>query len=225
MKMQSLKDEAVSLRKAGYSYTYIAQRTSVSKSTLSGWLASVSYKPNKETIDTIGKARTASGLAKSVLKLKSIDKARAEAKKEIGVFNNRDLFMLGIGLYIGEGSKSNNIVRITNSDYRVICLAIRWFSAAIGVPKSNFSIRIHMYPDGVEKDIINYWVKKTGIPLGQFKKSQVDYRIDKKVSRRGNLPYGTAHMTINSCGDKKFGVALFRKIEALSEEVFKNKRV
>jgi len=224
MKPTSSREKAISLRKAGYSYTHISKATGISKSTLSNWLTKILYKPNKETISMIGKARAASGLAKSRLRIESVKLARNEAKKEIAGLSKRDLFMLGLGLYIGEGSKSHNTVRIVNSDYNIVLLAIRWFNEVVGVPKENFSMRIHMYPDSKEREVINFWVKKTGISLGQFKKSQVDYRQDKKVSRRGKLPYGTAHMTVNSCGNKKLGVFLFRKIEAWSEEAFKSKR-
>lgn len=70
-KFHSTKNKAVELRKAGYSHTYIAERTGVSKSTLSSWLGGLSYKPNTETVLKIGKARAASGLAKSLIKLLS----------------------------------------------------------------------------------------------------------------------------------------------------------
>lgn len=220
----TIKEKTVQLRKNGYSYTYIINKTGVSKSTLSGWLAKIPYQPNKETIDTIGKARAASGLAKSRLKLESIEKACVQAKDDIGKLSKRDLFMLGLGLYLGEGSKSNNNVRIANSDYRVILFAIRWFHEALGLPKKNFSLRVHTYPDSDEKEVFKFWSKVTGFSAGQFMKSQVDYREGKKVSKKGKLPYGTAHLSVRSCGQKEFGVFLSRKIEAWSEEIFNNKR-
>ena len=223
-KQESVRDQAIDLRKRGYSYSYISQKLFVSKGTLSSWLANILYQPNKETIATIGKARAASGLAKNRQKIESILHARDEAKKDIGNLSKRDLFMVGLGLYIGEGSKFHNSVRIVNSDYNIILLAIRWFHEVIGVPKENFSMRVHMYPDSDEKKILRFWIKTTGLPLGQFKKSHVDYRQDKKISRKGKLPYGTAHMTVKSNGYKEFGVFLSRKIEAWSEEVFNNKR-
>lgn len=180
------------------------------------------YTPNKETIEKIGKARAASGLAKNRLKLVSISKAKEQAKKDIRKLSKRDLFMVGLGLYVGEGSKSHDIVRITNSNFRIILLAIRWFNEGLGIPCKNFSIRIHMYPDSNEKEILKFWSKITDLPSGQFRKSQVDYRMGKKISKKGELPYGTAHLTVNSCGNKEFGVFLSRKIEAWTDEIFKN---
>lgn len=218
----STKERAKTLRKAGYSYTYISEKTGVSKSTLSYWLGGIAYKPNRETIEKIGKARAASGLAKNRLKLESISRARVQARMDIGKLTKRDLFMLGLGLYVGEGSKSHDIVRMTNSNAQIVLLAINWFHKALGVPLKNFSIRIHMYPDSNEKDIIKFWSKVTGFSSGQFRKTQVDYRMGKKISKKGQLPYGTAHLTVNSCGNKEFGVFLSRKIEAWADEIFKN---
>jgi transcriptional regulator with XRE-family HTH domain len=220
-----IKEEAVRLRKAGYSYTHISSETGVSKSTLSDWLGGVPYEPNKETVDKIGKARAASGFAKNRLKLDSIAQAQKEAKKDIGKLDKRDLFMAGLGLYIGEGSKSHNIVRITNSNYQIILFAIRWFNEVVGVPTKNFSLRIHMYPDSDEKEVLKFWATVTGFSTGQFRKSQVDYREGKKSSKKGQLPYGTAHLSVRSCGQKELGVFLSRKIEAWTNELFNNKRV
>ena len=224
-RLHSIKEEAVRLRKGGYSYTYISEKIGISKSTLSNWLGRISYQPNKETVSKIGKARAASGLAKNIMKLESIERARVEAKNDIGKLSKRDLFMAGLGLYIGEGSKSHNIVRITNSNHQIIVFAIRWFNETLDVPLENFSLRIHMYPDSDEKKVIKFWSQVTGFSAGQFRKSQVDYREGKKISKKGQLPYGTAHLSVRSCGQKKLGVFLSRKIEAWTEEVFNNKRV
>src|SRR3989344_4533378 len=115
-----VKKKAIKLRNQGYSYKYIAQKLRVSKSTLSGWLARVPYVPNEETTQRIEQARKKSGQAKNRKKIESITKAQEIAKKDIGRLTRRDLFMLGIGLYIGEGSKTMNLVRIINANSKVI---------------------------------------------------------------------------------------------------------
>src|SRR3989339_209266 len=103
------REQVFKLRKEGYSYNYISEKTGVSKSTLSGWLSGVSYMPNKTTIEKIGKARAASGYQKAKQKLESIEKAGREAKQDINKITKRDLFMAGVGIYIGEGTKTNGI--------------------------------------------------------------------------------------------------------------------
>jgi len=215
------REQVFKLRKEGYSYNYISEKTGVSKSTLSGWLSGVSYMPNKTTIEKIGKARAASGYQKAKQKLESIEKAGREAKQDINKITKRDLFMAGVGIYIGEGTKTNGIVRIINADPKIIKFMVKWFKEVCGLPKENFRIRVHLYPDNNIEECVKFWSNNSGIPVAQFYKTQVDLRQNKKTFKKGKLPHGTAHLSVNSNGKKEFGVFLARKINAWIEEVLK----
>lgn len=122
----SIREQAVRLRKEGYPYTYISKQTGLSKSTLSGWLTDVPYTPNNETIEALGKARAASTRKKSALRQAEMRQVRISAAKEIGHVSKRDLFMFGLGLYMGEGNKTHDIVRIANADPAVMRSMIAW---------------------------------------------------------------------------------------------------
>ena len=78
-----------------------------------------------------------------------------------------------------------------------------------------------IYPDNDEQDCINFWSEKTGLPKSSFYKTYIDRRLDKKVFKRGKLPFGTVQLIIKSNGEKKFGVFLARKIKAWIDEVLK----
>lgn len=216
-----LRQQAFNLRARGYSYTYIGEKIKISKSTLSDWLSSVPYSPNKEMLIKLGNARAASGLAKHKLKLQCFKEAGEQARKEIGLLSERDVFMLGIGLYLGEGTKTHDIVRVINANSKVIRFAVRWFQEVCGLPLSNFKLRLHVYPDNNVQKCIQFWSKEVQIPESQFQETQIDFRKDKKRFKRGKLPYGTAHLSIRSGGEKRFGVFLARKINAWIEEVLK----
>ena len=210
---------AIEMRKAGHSYNYIAPRAGVSKSTVGIWVANIPYVPNAETIARIGKARAASGAEKNRIKRESFQRAREEAQDDIQQVSTRDLFMLGLGLYIGEGTKSTQDMRFVNANPFVINLIIRWFIEALGLSKEHLRVRLHLYPDSDEEASIAFWAQVTGIPVSQFFKSVVDVRQSKRVKKAGKLPYGTAHLSIKSLGDKRFGVFLARKIMAWSDIV------
>ena len=214
-----LRDEAVSLRKSGYSYGYIKEKLSVSKSTLSYWLASVPYIPNKETLATIGKSRTASGLAKHKLKADSFNKATIQAKKDIGVVNERDLLMLGLGLYLGEGSKTHDNVRVISANPKILRLAVKWFKKVFKINASNLRVRLHLYPDCDMEESTNYWSKELSIPKSNFQSVQIDTRLNKTTLRHGKLAHGTAHLKVIGNGEKSFGVFLARRINACISEV------
>lgn len=219
MHLQETKQKAIELRRKGYSYNYIARFVPVSKSTLSDWLGRIPFVPNQHTIETIGKARAASGAKKHLIKVASLEKAKLQAQKDIGELSKRDLFMLGLAIYIGEGGKSNDITRIVNADPRIIRLSIRWFVEICGVKLEQIKIRLYLYPDNNEQECINYWSKFTKIPVNQFHTSIIDRRENKKENKNGKLPFGTAHMSIVSLGNKNFGVNLHRLILAWIERV------
>lgn len=219
MHLQDIKQKAIALRKEGYSYTYINSITHISKSTLSDWLAGIPYQPNRHTINVIGNARAASGRKKHLIKIETLDRAKSQAAKDISSISKRDLFMLGLAIYIGEGSKSNNIIRVVNADLRIIRLMIKWFEKICSANIDQMRIRLYLYPDNDEKKCIEYWSKNTQVPISQFHTSIIDRRGNKKVGKRGKLPFGTAHLSLVSMGRENFGVYLHRLILAWIERV------
>ncbi len=217
MSKLELKGEALKLRELGYSYSHIVSKVPVSKGTLSSWLSGVPYVPNEFSKKNAAKGLLAAIQAKRKQKELSFSNARLYAEKDIGSLTKRDVFMLGLGVYIGEGSKTHNIIRIVNSDPKIISFAIRWFKEVSGIKNSNFVIRLHLYPDNTISEAIKFWSLKTGIPPSQFQKISVDSRKN-KVSKKGKLPYGTAHLSVVSRGNKEFGVLLARRIGAWIEK-------
>ena len=217
----SLREEALELRKKGFSYASISEKVKITKSTLSAWLSAIPYVPNEEMVLKMGKARAASGLAKHKLKLQSVDEANRQARKDVGALSKRDIFMLGLGLYLGEGTKTHSIVRVINANPQVMSFAVKWFKGACGLKNSNFRLRLHVYPDNNVGESIKFWSNVTSIPESQFQKTYVDIRTGKKMFKRGKLPYGTAHLSIRSNGKKEFGVFLARRINGWISEVLK----
>jgi hypothetical protein len=214
MHKQIIKDKALELRKEGNSYSFISSIIPVAKSTLSNWLKDVPFLPNElmkhNRIENIN----------NLIRVKRADKASSYinaykySSKEIGELNKRDIFMLGLGIYIGEGSKTSNQIRIVNSDPRIISFTIKWFKCCFGLSDSNFRVRIHAYPDNDEKRTVDFWVNSLNVKREYFQPTHIDNRVDKKKNREGVLPYGTAHLSIVSNGNKEFGVLLQRKIIA-----------
>lgn len=212
MKPASLKEKVINYRRHGYSYGMILEKTRLSKSTLSNWLKEVPYNPCKEVIMRIGAGRSKAAQTKHRQKVKSILQIKDSARKELGRLTKRDLWLLGIGLYLGEGSKSHENIRIINSDPEIIKIAIKWFHENCGLSNDNFTISIHIYPDNNIKKTIDFWSKITNIPIKQFGKTYIDKRTNKLGKNRRKLPYGTALLTIKANGRKEFGVVLHRRI-------------
>jgi transcriptional regulator with XRE-family HTH domain len=213
------KDRAIELRAQGLSYSLIGDILGIPKSTLSHWLKDVSYAPNEQVLRRIEKGRSVVVEARKRNKLTNIARAKDQALKELGEVTDRDVLMLGIGLYIGEGSKSIESVRITNSDPKVIKLAMKWFRNSCGLSDSNFSLILFLYPDTDEKCAKHHWSQITQLPISTFRKTQIDRRIGKKKVNHGKLPFGTLQIRIKASGDASKGSFLFRKILAWTEAV------
>lgn len=134
------------------------------------------------------------------------------------MLTDRDLFMLGLGLYIGEGSKTQYHVRLVNSDPKVVRLFIKWLYA-LGLSSKHITLRVHLYPESDVKAAEKYWLGETHLPHSCLQKASIDMRASKDRKRSGTHQFGTAHVTVRANGKKEFGVALSRDISAYMAEV------
>ena len=207
------KETAIKLRTEGFTYAYIAEKTGLAKSTLSYHLANLPYSPNKETIKLASLAQLRSANTKHTQKQSRLADARRGAVKDFGRLSKRDIFIAGIALYAGEGSKTQNLVRLVNADSRVICFFITWLNL-LGVNNNHIMLRVHAYPDTNQIEAESYWLQKTGLEKTQLQPMCIDRRATKDRKRSGVHPYGTAHVTVKANGNTEFGTALSRKIAA-----------
>ncbi len=209
---KSLREKATRLRKQGWSYNIICERLKVSKSTLSCWLSEVPYIPNAAVRKRIKEGPAKSSALSHKKKLERIAVINAQAVSEIGQLTKRDLWMLGLGLYIGEGTKLYNTTQVANSNPDVIRIAMKWFREICGLTREHFSLIVHLHPDTDQEKALRFWSKVSGIPLSQFGKTIMDARQNKSRIKYRILPYGTVHIRIKSHGKKEYGVVLLRRI-------------
>ena len=215
----TLREKAIKLRHKGWSYNVIHERLHVSKSTLSRWLRDIPFNPNPTVLKRIQAGPAKAGIQNHQRRIETTKEAKRLALQDIGSFTKRDLFMIGLGLYIGEGSKGYEDIRIANSDPNVIKMAMKWFRVVCEIPEDNFTVVAHLYPDISEHSALNFWSEITQLPLNQFGKTQVDLRINKSNKKSRLLPYGTVNIRVRACGNPRFGVLLHRRIMGWIEAV------
>jgi len=212
MKEVYIKNKAIELRKKGYSYGLILKEIKISKSTLSSWLKEIPYEPNAEVWARIKTGPLKSGRIKHNKRVRDIADIKNEARDELGKLSKRDLWMIGLGLYMGEGAKTHEIVRIINSDPKMIKLAIKWFKECCGLKNENLSVMLYTYPDNNIKECEAHWRRITGLKTENFRKTQIDLRKNKSSKNKRKLPFGTAHVSAVCNGNPDFGVKLHRRI-------------
>jgi hypothetical protein len=88
--------------------------------------------------------------------------------------DERDLFQLVVGLYIGEGNKRRgDEVSISNSDSRVIRAFIRFVCDICGVNRDELFLSLNVYDDVETEDVLSFWEEVTGLHRSQFHKPVV----------------------------------------------------
>lgn len=191
------KSKAIALRKKGYSYSQIKEKLGISKSTLSGWLRD--YPLSEERIRELK-----SNPQKIERYINTRRKAREErfnqsyqkAKKDIGPFSRRDLFLMGFLLYWAEGGKTRNgTIAFSNTDPSMVKAFIKWLGI-VGFPKEKIKIRLHLYKDMNEKDEINFWSNELRLDKSCFKRPWIKSSKMTNLSYKNNFGHGTCNILI-----------------------------
>lgn len=203
---------AEKLRSTGYSYNMISRRLGIAKSTLSNWFKDQPFTPNREVLERIQYGPIRSGEKAHNRRVQEIVTIKRTGIKELGELSTRDLWLLGLGLYIGEGNKSHETICIVNSDPNVIKLTIKWFKEICELEDKNITVAIHLYPDNNIWECFKFWSRITGLPIENFRKVQIDTRTNKLSIKKRKLPYGTAHIKVISSGNPERGVRLYRRL-------------
>lgn len=79
------------------------------------------------------------------------------------------LFGLGMGLYWGEGSKSDkNSVRLGNTDPGIIKCFVSFLTVICGVDKNSLKFGLQIFSDTSPQDALRFWVDNLGANPSQF---------------------------------------------------------
>lgn len=190
------REKALKLRKKGFSYSMIKDKLGVSKSTLSSWLSDFPLSENR--IQQL-QARNPKRIERfrNTMKKKRDERRKSvleKARKDLGKLSKRDLFLAGLFLYWGEGTKTAYCkVSLSNTKPAVIRFFIKWLTL-FDVSSSDIFIRLHLYDDmDIDKEIA-WWCKELKISKKNFKKPYI------KESNRKNMKYSniSRHGTCNA---------------------------
>ena len=118
--------------------------------------------------------------------------------KELKTKEDFELFTLGVGLYIGEGSKTKDSVALANSDSRIIKAFLKFLRELCGVDEAKIKTELNIFDDVDLEAAIDYWMEVTQIPKSRFGKPIV--RKSRGGTYKNKSKYGT--LTINVCNTK-----------------------
>lgn len=187
-----LKEEAIALRKKGFSFREISETLHISKSTASLWLRDIkiSKKARGRIIELSVNGRN-----------KGIETNREKREVENDIIKNKvekyfsnsaqlkiDPKIACALLYWGEGTKciGNKSVSFMNADPEMIKYFLYVFRAAFNPEEKKFRALIHLHEYHSEKDQIKFWSNITKIPINQFNKSYLKKNTGK--NKKENYP-------------------------------------
>lgn len=222
------QQEARILRGRGMSVRKIASTLGVSQGSVSVWVRDVHLTPaqrreldaaalsvRRRFAETYGGANGLGPNRNREKKIERMQNFRDEASREFGHFAHNPLFGYGLGLYAGEGNKTEELFRIGNSDPRIIQACARFVELVS--PGSQYTLSARLHPGGSVDTAIAFWRRQ--VPGAAVVTARVyeDRRPNAGSMSRGSFrPYGICTLYVRKSS------ALFHKtmrwIEMLEQE-------
>lgn len=169
--------KAVSLRKRGYSYSEIADKLEISKSTCSVWLNGIILDNRArlrlhEAGVTGRRKGTAGNVARARKQLEEIQ-ARVRDDLKVSVKNPVQTKLACALLYWGEGNKVDKSVAFTNSDPVMVKTFVNLLRDSFPLVESKWQATLHLHEYHDVRRQKQFWSNITSIPLekiGIYKK-------------------------------------------------------
>ncbi len=212
------REMAITLRKKEMSYSQIKKKVNVSKSTLSLWLRSYPLSPKriKELRDCNEKRIER---FRSTMRQKREEREKItyiQQSKRLSSFSTKELFLAGLMLYWGEGTKTQKDALImTNSNPSIINFFILWTTKILHVPSKKIRVCLHLYSDMDPKKEIDWWSHTISIPISQFNQPYIKKSLKKRINYKGSFGHGTCQAKI--C-DVKTAEKILMSIKYINEK-------
>jgi len=218
---QEKYDQAVQLRKRGFTLAEIAKYCEISKSTASEWLKNNAFSAqvtkqnqkragleNAKRLQLVNKARGSERVAR-------YHEAARSAETEYKHYKKDPLFTAGLMLYLASGDqKDKRVIRLSGAKIEAHAVFVRFLGEYLGVEKSKIHLWLQLYNGQNEEKSMRTWQKVTSLPFSQFYKSQVV----NSSGKRQTLHYGVGNTIIGSTVLKQ---KLMKWIELATKELSK----
>ena len=196
--------KARELRQKGLSVRTITRKLQVSKNSVSRWVRDIVL--SEDQLQALAKSeqkgaevgRLKIALIKRGKRLKLLESFVLSGIETLPILNNRERLIAGLALYAGEGGKKSRRVEFCNSDPRMIKFLIRWLKVCFDVKAEDLRcvVGINQIHSEREEFVRLYWSNLTGIPLSQFRQTNIKKVNNKKVYENFNNHYGTLSIRV-----------------------------
>lgn len=174
------------LRRNGFPLKQIAEKLSVSESTVSRWSRDIEPALLRAGARS-GQTRRLNGQAEE---LREVARAHAEARSLL----NDPLWVAGLVAYWAEGRKTANWVCFTNSDPAMVRLFVLWVERYLSKGPTLISAALHLHSGIDEEEATTFWSRAINLPRDNFRKSYIEPHTSGQRTER--LYRGTIQVTI-----------------------------
>lgn len=202
-----LRAKAREMRIKGSTYDEIQDVLGVSKGSISLWVRDLPKPPPHRTRNEL--AKHAAEL-RWELQRKSRDDQRQTAKvgaaRAVGELSDRELFVLGVGLYWAEGTKDKpydrrETVTLINSDPNVILIYLAWLRL-LGVDSSRLRYRVSIHESADVRGAERYWADLVGIEVAGMSPATLKKHNPKTVRKNvGEGYHGCLVVRVLQCAE------------------------
>ncbi|MFJ2437230.1 hypothetical protein ACIOWM_28850 [Streptomyces anulatus] len=206
-----VRAKARELRLQGMTYDQIQVELGCSKGSISLWVRDLP-KPEprtKEEASAIARRGWEATLQRREAERQAV---KGAAEREIGALSERELFLLGIGLYWAEGTKDKPHARrervaFVNSDPDMIKVFLAWLSLLkVDHDRLRFHVMIHESAD--VPSALDYWADLAGTDIASFGKTTLKKHNPKTNRKNVGTDYrGCLVIQVRQSAD------LYRRIE------------
>ncbi|MEU5363438.1 hypothetical protein ABZ354_08085 [Streptomyces sp. NPDC005925] len=173
-----LRTRARELRLQGWTYDQIEAELDCSRSSVSLWVRDLP-KPQRQKRTREESSALARRGWEERLRLREEERQQTKetAKREIGALTERELFLLGVGLYWAEGSKDKPHARrekviFVNSDPSMVQVYLAWLDL-LGVGREHLRCTVMIHETADIPAAERYWADLTGTDRSAFTKTTV----------------------------------------------------
>ncbi|KAB1986349.1 hypothetical protein [Streptomyces triticiradicis] len=207
-----LRARARELRLQGWTYDRIQVELDCSKSSISLWVRDLPKPERKRTREE------ASAIAKrgweATLQRKENERRQTKrlAAEQVGAMTDRELFLVGVGLYWAEGSKSKPYRRqerviFVNSAPDMITVFLAWLHL-LGIERKRLRFAVHIHETADAAAAEKFWAKHVGIDTADLLKTSVKKHNPRTNRKNTNEDYhGCLRVGVRD------GADLYRRIE------------
>ena len=201
------RERARELRAQSWTLQEIADELGVSKGSVSVWVRDVDFEPRPRN-------RGHSGHKPHPLTLKKqaqLEQCRQEAEVFCEGLTDRDLFIYGVALYVGEGAKTENSgLRMANTSAPIMAAFMTWLRRFFDIDELRLYARLYLHEGLDEDEAISFWSEIVGVPRSQF---QSTYRATPRgTHKRSKHVHGCLSVGYND-------VFILRRVLALGSAV------